>query len=144
METIMMTLEKPKLVSYTYSSSELSNRVNETIEKVENWIKENNYRISKPTYRVEAKCFYPLSKNQEKKINKIILSLLNKKITIRKSNYFFHLLSKILGYEKIYIKVSEKEEAIQNARKKMKALKSLYEQALIEYKTEKGDFYKFK
>lgn len=138
-----MTLEKPKIMNYVYNSSELSNRVNETMEKIENWIKENNYRINKPIYRIEVKNLYGTSKNQDKKINKCIFAL-DKKLTLRKVNYFFHLLSKITGVEKIYVKVSEKEENIQKSRKKMLALRTLYEQVLAEYKNEKGDFYKIK
>jgi hypothetical protein len=76
-----------------------------------------------------------------KKINKYIIGL-EKHISMRKANSFFHLLTKTCGYNSVRIKYSEKEEKIKNARKLMLKAKETYENLLNEYKTEKGDYYK--
>ena len=70
-----------------------------------------------------------ISKNQLKKINKYIIGL-EKHISMRKANSFFHLLTKTCGYNPVRIKYSEKEEKIKNARKLMLKAKETYENLL--------------
>ena len=131
-------------VGYVYNNTELSNRIIETIEKIESWAKQHEYRITGnlDQYKKEsASKLEGVSKNQKKKINKYVLYL-DKHMTLKRANSFLHLLSKQMKMEKVYIKISLKEETIQKSRMKMLAARKIYENLLAEYKTEKGDFYK--
>lgn len=63
-------------------------------------------------------------------------------MTLRNVNMFLHLAHKILGIEKIQIRKSEKEEAIEKARKEWKDYQREADRLLQIYKSEKGNFYK--
>jgi hypothetical protein len=140
----METLEK-KGVEYTYNNIKLGEKIGETINKIKQWIEHNNYQVkgnidvySDLTEKLIVK---DLSMNQLKKINKYIFYL-DKKMSLKRVNSFFTLLSRQLGVEKVHVKESLKEETIQGLRKKMKIAKETYEVSLKAYKDEKGDFYK--
>lgn len=138
------TLLEKSAVGYVYNNTELSNRIMDTIEKIESWTKKHEYRINGNLnqYKKESDSMLEgISKNQKKKINKYILYL-DKHMTLKRVNSFLHLLSKKMKMEKVYIKTSLKEENIQKSRIKMLAARKIYENLLVEYKKEKGDFYK--
>lgn len=127
---------------YTYNKVELENKIENTIKLIKDWSKRKNYRIEgTPTNKLDD--FQHLSKTTLKKINKYIIGL-EKHITMRRSNMFFHLLNNLYthGNNPVRIKYSEKEEKIQKARKEMLKAKELYETLLSVYKTEKGNYYK--
>ena len=139
-------METTLYTNYTYNKVELQNRIINIISTIEDWCMENDYRIEGlPVGLYKMKLALStndnISKNQLKKINKYIIGL-EKHISMRKANSFFHLLTKTCGYNPVRIKYSEKEEKIKNARKLMLKAKETYENLLKEYKTEKGDYYK--
>lgn len=151
METTIISKEKilPAFYGtkgYTYNKVELQNRIIDAISKIEDWCKENDYRIEGlpvGLYKVKLALSTndQVSKTQLKKINKYIIGL-EKHITMYKSNKFFQLLTETCGYKPVKIKYSEKEEKIQEARKQMLKAKEAYETMLKVYKEEKGDYYK--
>ena len=63
-------------VNYTYNKSELVNVINETIDKIEYVVKNNNYQVSGKIKHIE-KIDY-LSNNQMKKIQKYCFWINNK------------------------------------------------------------------
>ena len=127
-------------VDYTYNKVELENKIENIINLIKDWCKRNDYRIDGiPTS--ELSDYSNISKTKLKKINKFIIGL-EKHITMRRSNMFFHLLTKLCGNSPVRIKYSEKEEKIQSLRKQMLKAKEVYETLLSEYKTEKGNYYK--
>jgi len=136
----METMEK-KHVDYTYNKMELENKVIETIDKIKEWCKKNDYRIEGFPLTLNLHKNDHVSKTQMKKINKSIVRL-DKRITMKQANRFFHLLTKICDSNPVRIKCPEKEEKIQMARKRMLKAKEIYETLLKEYKEEKGDYYK--
>lgn len=143
---IMETLEK-KHVNYIYNDVELAKEVNLIVEKIKHWIKNNDYQISGNIDQYFDIDKYSdmryISMNQTKKINKYIFYL-NNKLSLKRVNSFFCLLSRLLKLERVYVKTSLKEQTIQETRKKMKIAKESYEKLLKEYKEEKGNFYKNK
>lgn len=139
-------METTKLVhaTYTYNKVELTNRIILIINGnggIKEWCENNDYRLDSLGFKIDLSKNDQLSKNQLKKINKYIIGL-EKKLTMRKINSFFHLLTKTCGCEWTRVKYSEKEEKIQKARKEMLKAKESYENLLSIYKTEKGDYYK--
>lgn len=126
-------------VNYTYNKSELVNVINETIDKIEYVVKNNNYQVSGKIKHIE-KIDY-LSNNQMKKIQKYCFWI-NNKPTLKRINTFFGILTRNLEIERIRINVSVKEETIQNARKAWLKSQAESEKFLLEYKKEKGNFYK--
>jgi hypothetical protein len=126
-------------VNYTYNKSELVNVINETIYFIENVVKNNNYQVSGKIKYIEN--IDNLSKNQMKKIQKYCFWI-NNKPTLKRINTFFGILTKNLKIERVRINVSIKEETIQNARKTWLKSQAESEKLLMEYKKEKGNFYK--
>jgi len=127
-------------INYTYNQVELNKIINNTIDVINNVVKENNFQVSG---KIE---FYNLpkmnlSKNEMKKIQKYSFWI-NGKPTLRRINTFFGILSNTYGVGRVKIKVSLKEEKIQNARKEWLKVRNEAERLLDTYKKEKGDFYK--
>ena len=142
----MKTLEKSKNTEnvYVYTEKELKTKINKTLEKIETWVGIMDYRLTDDIniYKNMNILTYNLSKNQLKKINKY-LNGVNKKMTLRNVNSLLHLLYKTFEpIKKIQVKKSEKEEEIQKKRKEWLKLRDKAEKALLEYKNEKGDYYK--
>jgi len=142
----MKTLEKSKNTEnvYVYTEKELKTKINKTLEKIETWVRIMDYRLTDDIniYKNMNILTYNLSKNQLKKINKY-LNGVNKKMTLRNVNSLLHLLYKTFEpIKKIQVKKSEKEEEIQKKRKEWLKLRDKAEKALLEYKNEKGDYYK--
>lgn len=81
-------------------------------------------------------------KSHSKKLSKL-MEILERKISLKRSNNFLQFL-----YGTIYktvvpeMKISAKEQAIQNAKKHWKELRDQAEIARLKYKEEKGNFYK--
>lgn len=138
----METLENRTV--YAYTEKELKAKINKIIEKIETWVQVMDYRIDGDIniYKNAPISTKNLSKNQIKKVNKYLNSL-EKKMTMRKVNSFLHLFYKTFEpIEKVQIRKSEKEEEIQRKRKEWLKLRDEAEKALLEYKNEKGDYYK--
>jgi len=83
------------------------------------------------------------SKSKEK-VLRTYLWRLDQRVTMAQANKFLHFL-----YKKVYkldsaprIEYSEKELKIKEARKAWKKVQAEAEKLLLEYKNEKGDFYK--
>lgn len=136
----METLVKNN-IEYSYSESEIREKLDNTTDVIENYIKYNNYRIVgkiENYYEFEWK---HLSKNQMKKIQKYCYWI-EKNPTLKRINTFLSLLSKYFGVERVTIKVSLREEKIQKARKEWLKIRNEFDRLLKIYKEEKGDFYK--
>ncbi len=131
-----------KSVDYTYNKIELEKKIDNLIDLIEDWCKKNDYRII-GTLTNEIPNFYKISKTKLKKINKYIIGL-EKHMTMRKINSFFHLLTKIGSSNPVRIQYSEREMKIQETRKQMLKAKDIYESLLKNYKEEKGNYYKIK
>lgn len=139
----MKTLEKTKNV-YVYTEKELKAKINKTLEKIKTWVRIMDYRIIGDIniYKNMDITTLNLSKNQLKKVNKY-LNRVNKKMTLRNVNSLLYLLYKTFEpTEKVQIRKSLKEEKIQKKRKKWLKLRDEAGKALLEYKNEKGDYYK--
>jgi hypothetical protein len=126
-------------VNYTYNKSELKNVINNTIDIIENVVKNNNYRVTGKIQNIDK--IDNISKNQMKKIQKYCFWITNKP-TLKRINTFFGILTQNFGIGRIRINVSAKEEAIQNARKAWLKSQAESDKLLMEYKKEKGFFYK--
>ena len=109
--------------------------------------------------------FERMSKNRKKKFNKYLRRFSNKK-SLYSLNLFFHFLynsvlilgevdekkeeskwwTRIIktpkGFKKIKVEQSNKHLTIQEKRKKWKEAQAIADGLLLEYKQEKGDFYK--
>ncbi len=146
METITET--KP----YIYEAKGLEKEVQKTIEKIQDYVKDNDYQVEGDISSLIKKGLFSsklriaignASKSKKKKLNKRIRKV-NKRMTLRGVNLFFNfVLKKILeSKEKIKVLLSIKEITIQDKRKKWKEARDISEKLLSEYKEEKGDFYK--
>lgn len=131
-------------VTYTYNKYEISKIINETIDKIQKWADENNYRVdgNLDIYKDLDSKWTNLSKRQMKKIQRYCFWI-NRKPSFKRVNTFLNLLSRYfeLG-EKVHIKISLKEETIQKARKEWVKARDEADGLLKLYKDEKGDFYK--
>lgn len=141
----MKTLERTITENvYVYTEKELKAKINKTLERIETWVRIMDYRIDGDIniYKNIPISTHNLSKSQLKKVNRY-LNRVNKKMTLRGVNSLLHILYKTFEpIEKVQIKKSEKEEEIQRKRKEWLKLRDEAEKALLEYKTEKGDYYK--
>ena len=138
----MKTLEKTTV--YAYTEKELKAKIKKTLDNIETWVRLMDYRMVNDIdiYKNMNISIHNLSKNQLKKVNKY-LNGVNKKMTLRNVNSLLHLLYKTFEpTKKVQIKKSLKEEEIQRKRKEWLRLRDEAEKALLEYKTEKGDYYK--
>jgi len=136
--------------NYVYNTSELKKYIIVTIENIEKWAKDNNYRLKGDfnSFKISLmgnEKFITISKNKRKKINQYIFSL-ERKITMRNANSFLHFIYKTMNNNEpnssIKIIISEKEEKIQMLRKQWLRMRNESDNLLKSYKDEKGDFYK--
>ena len=133
-------------ITYTYDKFEIAEKINQTINKIEKIIKENDYQVTgniNQYLNLDEKKWVHLSKKQMKKIQKYCFWI-DKNPTLRRINTLFSLLSRLFELEKVRVKVSLKEETIQKARKEWLKARDESERLLKIYKDEKGDFYKNK
>lgn len=136
----METLVKNS-IEYTYNQNELKNKIYNTINKIKVYVILNNYRVSKPLEQYLNLESRNLSKNQMKKIQKYCYWIENNP-SLKRINTFLSLISRLYGVERVQLKISEKEEKIQIARKNWLEFRNEAERLLKIYKEEKGDFYK--
>ena len=81
------------------------------------------------------------SNNQRKKYNKAIQKAY-KKGSRRAFNTLFYIISRNTKDEKVRVTLGKKELEIQRKRKNWKKIQAEADKALVEYKEEKGNFYK--
>jgi len=128
-------------ITYTYNDSKIDNKICSTIDLIEKFVKENNYQVigklEEYTY-LEWKNF---SKTEMKKIQKYCFWI-ERRPTLRNINTFLGLLTRLFKVDRVKIKISLKEEKIQNARKEWLKVRNESDKLLNIYKLEKGDFYK--
>jgi hypothetical protein len=134
-----------KATKYIYDNQELTNKVLETVTKIEQFISDNSYQIKGDLSEIKNfknKIIFE-SKSQKKKVNYAIQRLDNR-MNLRSVNYFLHIIFKnILNSEnRVRIIPSEKEIKIQAARKRWKEAQAISDKLLLEYKIEKGSFFK--
>jgi hypothetical protein len=77
-----------------------------------------------------------------KKLNRRYFYVTKKSSEVAFNNFFNFLKEKKVINDTVVILDNPKAKKIQSLRVKMKTLRDSYEKALLEYKTEKGDFYK--
>lgn len=136
-------------VTYTYNKFEIAEKINKTIEIIENEIKKNDYQVKGDLGLFKNFAHYlenkwnALSMNQLKKIQKYCYWV-EKNPSLKKINTFLNLLSKYFEVERVKVKISLKEEKIQKARKEWLKARDEADRLLSIYKLEKGDFYKNK
>jgi len=128
-------------ITYTYNRSEIDNKICNTIDIIEKFVKENNYQVigklEEYTY-LEWKNF---SKTEMKKIQKYCFWI-ERKPTLRNINTFLGLITRLFKVDRVKIKISLKEEKIQKAKKEWLKVRNEADKLLDIYKLEKGNFYK--
>jgi hypothetical protein len=143
----METLVKSnKIISN--DSSELTKGVINAIECIKEKVAKEGWRTPNITINehIAHSLIAGMTLNQRKKLKNKINGCIHKQ-TLRSINTFLHFLHRHVYMEKTevpYVKVSEKEEKIQTARKKYVEARNLAIKLYKEYKEEKGDFYKNK
>jgi hypothetical protein len=128
-------------VEYTYNTNEMKVVINNCIQQIEDYITINNYKVVGDIKYIDKQNSDQISKNQMKKIQKYCFWI-SKKPTLRRINSFLSLLYRTYKIEKVRVNISDKEVAIQKARKDWKKSLAETEKLLAEYKNEKGNFYK--
>lgn len=124
--------------------------IENTFSKIKEYADQKGYRIigdlKTPTTILGFKKSPSFDSKNQMKVVRYYINRLDKKVGMRMANQFLHFL-----FKKIYkldctpsVDLSEKEVKIQSARKKWKQLQADCEKARIEYRSEKGDFYKIK
>ena len=128
------------------TGTDLINKVDETIEKAEQVIKENNWQV-KGEIKI-LKCITNghldnCSKRTIKRLNKAIW-FVEKKPGLNSINRLFHFIcTRVLETkERVRVLPSQREIEIQEARKRWKEVKKVEQELLDKYKELKGDFYK--
>ncbi len=130
-------------VTYTYNRSELDKKICDTINFIKEVIAKNDYQVKGNIEELYVLEYPNLSMNQMKKIQKYCYWI-QRNPSLKKINTFFSLLSKLFGVERVQVKISLKEEAIQKAKKEWIKSRNEADRLLKAYKDEKGDFYKRK
>jgi hypothetical protein len=128
-------------VEYSYNTNEMKVVINNCIQQIEDYITINNYKVVGDIKYIDKQNSDQISKNQMKKIQKYCFWI-SKKPTLRRINSFLSLLYRTYKIEKVRVNISDKEVAIQKARKDWKKSLAETEKLLAEYKNEKGNFYK--
>lgn len=128
------------------SATELENNYYEIVNKINELIKERDYQLKIDGEESEMIYLKPnfndLSQNARKNLAKR-LYFIDKKFTRRTMNIFFLIAFKLgVTDKKVYIDLGKKEKDIIKSRKVWTIMRDKAEQALLEYKKEKGDFYK--
>jgi len=139
-------MELQETIRMQFKQNELEHNYYEMVKTITEIVKNNDWSISidgEETDIIYLKPdFYNLSKNARKNLAKRMYYV-DKKKTRKVINTFF-LVAKRLGVidKKVYIALGKKEREIQRKRKIWTIMRDKAEQALNEYKKEKGDFYK--
>lgn len=143
-------------VRYSVSAESLTERIKENVNTIDSFVKKNGYQLTNITeYNNKLKdnnyllgiqvLISKLSLNQRKKLRNAINRIFNNP-TLKNVNYFLHILySRVLkSDQRVKIKKSEQELAIEKARKDWKLYRDEAERLRLAYKELKGDFYKNK
>lgn len=150
----METLVKNE-VTYSVNAESLTERIKVCINTIDKFVNENNYQVSNVSeYNKLKDSTYlfgiqlqlsKLSLNQRKKVRNALYRV-NNNPTLRNVNYLLHILyTKVLkSDQRIKIKKSEKELAIEKARQEWITYRNEAERLRLAYKELKGDFYKNK
>ena len=165
----METIEK-KHVEYTYSVKDLSKLMKEFLAEAKDYINENEYQLNsaeafKQLNHIKWDSYFGnSSKRMKKKFNKAVGRFRHKR-SMQSLNRAFHFIHTRLiakrekvdyrwgSYEKwtnpdfiekVKVKPSKKHLAIQEKRMKWKEAQAAAEKLRLEYKEEKGDYYKRK
>ncbi|MDD5648833.1 MAG: hypothetical protein PHF86_00180 [Candidatus Nanoarchaeia archaeon] len=131
------------------SIEHLVENFNKALEIIQEKVKEKGWRLSwkeLSDIKIEEKDLLKslISQNSRKKFRNKINRVL-KKGSLKSINSLLNYGFKIISpntESQWKVKISEKEEAIQKARKNWKEAQVLADQYLKVYKEEKGDFYK--
>tara|TARA_R110000851_G_scaffold293087_1_gene447656 strand:+ start:809 stop:1246 length:438 start_codon:yes stop_codon:yes gene_type:complete len=135
-----------KKIREQISVNELENNYYEIVKRINEIVKEKNYYLKVGSVESDLISLIPnvneLSQNARKNLAKR-LHFVDKKKSRRAINILF-LVSFKLGVieEKIYVDISKKEKEIQKKRKVYVIMRKKTEEAFLEYKKEKGNFYK--
>lgn len=143
----METLVKSNKIT-SNESSDLAKGVIKAIETIKKKVAKEGWRAPNITVNENtiSLLIAGMTLNQRKKLKNKINGCICKQ-TLRAINTFLHFLHKHVYKENTSapeVRVSEKEEKIQAARKKYVEARNLAIKLYAEYKTEKGDFYKQK
>ena len=144
MNTIKNNSNYPVLLVATSENIEI------TFNKIRDFANARGYRIvnalKSPTNLIGMNKALHFDSQRKKKVLRRYINQLDKNISLRNANQFLHFL-----FRKIYnieaapsVLLSEKEIAIQVARKAWKKSWAETEKLRLAYRTEKGDFYKQK
>ena len=126
-----------------YDSIKLATMTFTKVEELKKYIADNNLSASgeyEPLDKLASQ-ISDLSKNQKKKLNKYLRST---KRSYRYMNSFFGFLYRnvLKSNNRIKVKPSAEEQAIQASKKAWKEARDKAEALLLVYKETKGDFYK--
>ncbi len=139
-------METKNLEITIYRGKDLLSYFKTTLDNVYSEIEKNNYRVSKSKsdFSLDAYKWNDISYNRTKKVNKS-LRRLNKTMSIKCMNITISwILKNVIKQNDLSfnVKTSLKEETIQKKRKLWLEAKTKADQLQMEYKQEKGDFYK--
>lgn len=135
-----------KTLRMQFTEAELEHNYYETIKTIMDIVDEKDFEIRIDGEENEMIYLKPnfnnLSKNARKNIAKR-LHYVDKKKSRRAINTLFLVLKRLGVVEsKVYVTIGKKEREIQRKRKVWTIMRDKAQQALKEYKEEKGDFYK--
>lgn len=133
-----------KTICYTYDIYKITDLITNRLTEIIKWVEKNDYRITFQGKMLDMKLSLDsikLSKRQMKRVQRSCLSL-DTRMTIRNVNRFLSFIAKVFNVQKTSVKISMKEEKIQQLRKAWLKSREDSEYLLSLYKKEKGDFYK--
>jgi hypothetical protein len=141
-------MEVQDSIRMQFTETDLNINYYEAIKTITDVVKNKDFDIKIDSEEIEIIYLKPdfseLSRNGRKNIAKR-LYYVNKKKTRKAINSLFLVMRRLGTIDnKIYITLGRKEQEIQNKRKIWNTVRNEAQQALDEYKKEKGDFYKKK
>jgi hypothetical protein len=141
-------MEVQDSIRMQFTEAELENNYYETIKTISEIVKNNDWTISIDGVEMDIIYLKPdfsnLSQNARKNLAKRI-HYVDKKKSRKSINTFFFIAYK-LGVidKKVRVTLGKKEREIQRKRKIWTIMRDKANQALLDYKNEKGDYYKKK
>lgn len=139
----METKEKESLI-ISVRTEDLISRFKKLIPSIKNYCELHECRVTDEfdvldEFETEIK---NASLSAKKKIRNRI-NMMEYKMSMKKINTFYGYLKRALHIDnKVRVKPSERHEKIQAARKEWKVAQAMADEALVQYKQIKGDFYK--
>lgn len=151
----METTQKQELVKRIkseISNEQIENNLRHVFNCIEDWIDDNKWQVLVDGNSVDTDYFEFIdlhydfdrntSKNGRKQIAKKIARVWSKPSRRTINTLLFVLRKREVIKQNVKINLSVKEQEIQNKRKIWKHLQAQSDKALLDYKKEKGDFYK--